>query len=188
MTTSYPVGLDRLVRAYGLTGVALFPRYASHPWPGSDYLSAVGLPHDDMFLSFTSVDAPDRISVELGLQYDRYGWECPPEARSWLMLGVLPEATVAVDPESGVVYELPDNGTGFHPLHRDVPSLVHCLVAFREIVPAYETAHEAGDDARAMALIERFRQAVTAVDPTPFENGDSSWSLLLDEMNRESRG
>ncbi|MFF0447625.1 SUKH-4 family immunity protein [Streptomyces sp. NPDC004609] len=179
MPPSHPVDLDRLVRLYGLQGVVLFPRYAGQDWPGSRSLASVGLPHDDLFFSRADVGDPEPLPVGVGSWYDSRGWDCPPESRDWLILGVMSTAVFAVDPSSGRVYGFPEGEDGYESLHRDVPSFVHCLVAFRELMDAYK----ATDGPEAIEpLVEAFRAEVEAVDPTPLGDEDSVWNLILDDV------
>lgn len=61
-------------------------------------------------------------------------------------------------------------------LHRDVESLVYSLIEFRKL----EVDHD--NDAGPEELATRFKQVVSAFDPTPFADEDSQWNLLLEEL------
>ncbi|MEU5977429.1 SUKH-4 family immunity protein [Streptomyces sp. NPDC047315] len=176
--------LDQLVRLYGIAGVVFFPQYEGSSWSGAEYLASVGLPHDHFFYSKVDAGRPDADPIGIGPRFDLRGWECPPENRDWLLLGNTPTAIVAIDPTSGRVYALPEGEESFEPMHRDVRSLVQCLMAFRELDDEYKATKKAGT-LDAEALVAEFRARVERIDDTPFVDEDSFWNLLLDDVAAE---
>lgn len=173
---------SKLLEAYGLENVVYFPRYPVADAVDSratTLLSSVGLPHSEVFTSKEDPEDPYEPGfdpITLGSRFDHYGIPCPPESRSWWLLGYLFTSLIALDPESGKIYAFPEGETQHIFLHRDVESLLLSLIEFRKL----ETAHDNGADPQEIA--ERFRQAVGAFDPTPFADEDSQWNLALEEL------
>ncbi|MET7621298.1 SUKH-4 family immunity protein [Streptomyces sp. NPDC005408] len=170
-----------LTQAYGLGDVVYFPQYPVDAYDPrtANFLSSVGLPHSDAFSSRMDVEdpyGPDTDAITLGSRFDDDGMYCPPESRSWWKLGYLFTSLVAVDPASGKVYAFPEGAMEYIPLHRDVESLVFSLIEFRKL----EDDHD--NDVDPEELASRFRQVVSAFDPTPFADEDSQWNLSLEEL------
>ncbi len=171
----------QLVRAYGLDNIIHFPQSGAPEFDprSANFLSSVGLPYSEVFTSRGNVEDPYPASLDaitLGSRFDHYAMPCPAESRSWWMLGYLFTSLVAVDPKSGRIYAFPEGSTGYIELHRDVESLVYALIEFRKL----EVEHD--NDADPEELSARFRQVVSAFDPTPFANEESQWNLSLEEL------
>ncbi|MFD3948014.1 SUKH-4 family immunity protein [Streptomyces sp. NPDC058579] len=178
---NYSVTPMQLVQAYGLENVVYFPQSAATGFDGrsANFLSTVGLPHSEVFVSREDVTDPyplDLDAISLGCRFDHYGMPCPSESRSWWMLGYLFTSLVAMDPKSGRVYAFPEGSSSYIKLHRDVESLVYALVEFRKL----EVDHD--NDVDPEELAERFKQVVGAFDPTPFADEESQWNLSLEEL------
>ncbi|MFA7767959.1 SUKH-4 family immunity protein [Streptomyces sp. NRRL S-448] len=105
-----------------------------------------------------------------------YGLQCPEGSRSWWSLGYLFTSLLALDPVSGTVYAFPEGAIGYVELHRDVECLVCALVELRKV----ETDRDNGVAPEALAA--RLREAVGTFDPTPFTDGESQWSLAVEEL------
>lgn len=171
----------QLIQAYGLENVVYFPQGAAGECDprSASLLSAVGLPHSEVFVSRGDVADPypaDLDAITLGSRFDHYGMDCPAESRSWWMLGYLFTSLVAMDPNSAKVYAFPEGSTGYIELHRDVESLVYALLEFRKL----EVDHD--NDVDPEELSARFKQVVGAFDPTPFADEESQWNLSLEEL------
>ncbi|GAA5077308.1 SUKH-4 family immunity protein [Streptomyces similanensis] len=173
-----------LIEAYGLENVVYFPRCPVADPADVDaraltLLSTVGLPHSEVFTSKEDPEDPYEPGfdpITLGSRFDHYGIPCPPESRSWWLLGYLFTSLIALDPASGKIYAFPEGETRHIVLHRDVESLLRALIEFRKL----ETAHDNGADPQELA--EHFRQTVGAFDPTPFADEESQWNLALEEL------
>ncbi|MEU1710227.1 SUKH-4 family immunity protein [Streptomyces sp. NPDC005706] len=175
----YAVSGEELIRLFGLDGVNYFPQVTDgglHP-PTAEFLACVGLPTDNTFVSRAEPENASPTPTELGPLFDERGSACPPEQRGWVVLGYLVTGLVVLDPVSGSVHSYPEGEEEGRLLHRDVESLVFTLCAFRRLVDAY-----AEDEDEAEEHAHEFRQAVTAVDPTPLGDEDTEWNRLLDEV------
>ncbi|CAM5640327.1 hypothetical protein SALBM311S_11802 [Streptomyces alboniger] len=173
---------DGMIEAYGVANVVYFPREsAGAPVDvhAATLLSFVGIPHSE---AFTSKEDPEHSyepgfdAVTLGSRFDRYGIPCPPESRSWWLLGHLFTSLIALDPESGKVYAFPESESKYILVHRDVESLLFSLIEFRKL----EVDHD--NDVDPEELVARFKSVVGAFDPTPFADEDSQWNLSLEEL------
>jgi len=177
------VNSAEMIRAYGLANVVFFPRYEVGPSVDTravGLLSSVGLPHSVSFSSRMDPTDPYDTSfdpVALGGFFGHYGIPCPEECRTWWKLGTLFTSIVALDPESGKVYGFPEGSWERVLLHRDVESLLFSLIEFRRIEDSHENEDEDPED-----LAERFRQVVSEFDSTPFENEESQWNVILEEL------
>ncbi|MFC9603357.1 SUKH-4 family immunity protein [Streptomyces niveus] len=177
MTSSLTSG--NLIRLFGLDGIIYFPDYPENGLNGStaSFLSSVGLPHDEIFTStHLDLDLDEPNPVTLGLLMDLEGGEIPQTRRSWPVLGSLRTAVITIDTQSGAVHSYPEGSNTSQVLHRDIESFVFCLAEFRKLRDT-----KTGDSDNE-TLIQSFRTAVSALDPTPLTDEDSDWNIMLDEI------
>ncbi|GGX31646.1 hypothetical protein GCM10010297_61370 [Streptomyces malachitofuscus] len=176
----FAVSPDELVSAFGLTGVVYFPR---HDGPSNrldsrtaDFLSGVGLPDATYFMSKAAVGQEE--SVDLAEWFGPEDGSLPEECRTWLVLAHFAASLLALDPENGKVYAFGEGEPldAYTQLHRDVESLVHALLLFQRFEQDADDAD--GVDER----LDRLRTRIEAFDPLPFEDEQSQWALVLDEV------
>ncbi|MBL1288478.1 SUKH-4 family immunity protein [Streptomyces sp. NPDC057067] len=177
-----PVAYGDLTQLYALDGVVLYPAlsFGSVHAATAQFLASIGLPNDKFFTSRTGVSGSVRdpyVLAPLFALEDRY---CPEESQSWHVLGYLPAALIAIDPSSGTVYIFQEGAREYQVAHRDVAALVHCLIEFRKLEDAYNSPNPDVEE-----LVETFREAVAAFDPTPLTNPESEWNRMLDEVLEE---
>lgn len=178
---SFAVSADELLSAFGLTGVVYFPR---HHGPGNrldprtaDFLSGVGLPDEAYFMSKASVGQEE--SVDLAEWFGPEDGTLPEECRTWLVLAHFAASLLALDPESGKVYAFGEGEPldAYTQLHRDVESLAYALLLLKRF------EQEPEDDADGVdERLDRLRARIEAFDPLPFEDEQSQWTLVLDEV------
>lgn len=177
---TFAVTADEVRTAFGLTGVVHFPRYSTPPTRlgarTAHLLSAVGLPDTEWFMSKASLRADDYIDVP---RWYGIRGTTPEECHDWLVLGMLADTTLGLDPDSGTVHALGDGPTRmtYAPLHRDVESLLYALTLFQTV---YQTLEDNAD-----AIEERLdalRARITAFDPLPFADEESQWHLVFEEV------
>ncbi|KOV28338.1 SUKH-4 family immunity protein [Streptomyces sp. XY152] len=177
---SFTVSADELLGAFGLTGVVYFPR---HEEPDSrldvrtaDFLSRIGLPDDEYFKSKAGVGQEE--SIRLAEWFGPEGGPLPEECGSWLVLAHFAASLITLDPESGKVYAFGEGEPldSYTQLHRDVESLAYALLLFKRF------EEHARDDAGIDEQVDRLRARIEAFDPLPFEDDQSQWNLVLDEV------
>ncbi|NWF29410.1 SUKH-4 family immunity protein [Streptomyces sp. PKU-EA00015] len=172
--------LSDLVESFGLDGFTIYPRIGEHstlPAEAAGFLSRVGLPNDDVFLSQTDPeDEGATCSHHVGAWADRTEKDVPTECRGWLLLGYFPYAVAALDPSDGKVYSFSDDGEG-NPvaIHRDVESLVRSLLILKKFMREREDDVDLSPD--------RMKAEVEAVEPLAFLDEDSPWSHMHFEMS-----
>ncbi|WP_432055761.1 SUKH-4 family immunity protein [Streptomyces sp. bgisy022] len=178
---SFAVTPAELLRTFGLSGVVYFPRHASPDnrldTRTAEFLSQVGVPHDETFKSKASVGQGESILLREWFTPD--DGTLPEECGSWLVLGYFAASVIALQPRTGEVYafgegEPLDSCTR---LHRDVESLVYSLNLFKRF-----QEQERGDRSDIDEQVEHLRARIHAFDATPFEDEQSQWSLVLDEV------
>ncbi|WP_405848732.1 SUKH-4 family immunity protein [Streptomyces niveus] len=171
-----------LMQLYGTDGAVLHPIQDPSPVDAAtaQFLGSVGLPHGRFFSSRAGLAGVERDPYVLAALFalgDRY---CPEESRAWHVLGYLPAALVVLDPSSGAVYIFPESARDYQLAHRDVAALVHCLTEFRKLEDAYNAP-----EPDVEGLVDTFRAAVNAFDPTPLTDPDSEWNRMLEEVHEE---
>jgi hypothetical protein len=175
----HAVRSEDVIRLFGLDGVNYYPQYADSELDAgtAEFLASVGLPTDRTFASRAEPESGFPTPNELGPLFDRRGQACPPERRHWPVLGYLVTALVVLDPRAGTVHVYPEGEVESRLLHRDVESFVFTLCAFRKLIDAYTE-----DEDQVEESAYRFRQTVTAMDPTPLAEEETEWNRLLDEV------
>ncbi|MFJ6821990.1 SUKH-4 family immunity protein [Streptomyces niveus] len=171
-----------LARLHGLTGVVLYPIQDPCPLDAAtvQFLGSVGLPHGRFFSSRAGLVGAEREPYVLAAVFALGNRYCPEESRGWHVLGYLPAALVTLDPASGAVYVFPESARDCQLAHRDVAALVHCLTEFRKLEDAYNAP-----EPDVEGLVDTFRAAVNAIDPTPLADPDSEWNRMLEEVREE---
>lgn len=178
---NFAVTPDEVRTAFGLSGVAYFPRYsAAHNQVNERsalFLSSVGLPDTEWFMSKASPGASD--SINLSEWYSNQG-TVPKECQDWLVLGLFAYTTLALAPDTGAVYALGDGETGlvYTQIHRDIESLVYALTKFQTLQQELEESDADDTEERIDAL----RIEITEFDSLPFEDEDSQWNLAFEEV------
>ncbi|MER5991547.1 SUKH-4 family immunity protein [Streptomyces viridosporus] len=178
---SFAITPAELLSTFGLSGVVYFPRYESPDnqldTRTADFLSQVGLPHDETFKSKASIGQEE--SILLSEWFTPDDGTLPEECRSWLVLGYFAASVIALEPHTGEVYAFGEGEPldSYTQLHRDVESLVYSLNLFKRF-----DEHERGDQADIDEQVEHLRARIHAFDATPFEDEQSQWNLILDEV------
>ncbi|MER8046015.1 SUKH-4 family immunity protein [Streptomyces sp. NPDC094032] len=176
---------DQVVTAFGPTGVTYFPHAVGGDLHAgtAGFLATVGLPSSKLFSTKLDLDTPDRFSCRPSLQadFDAAGATLPEEAGRWEVLGEFQYATVALDPASGRVYSFGEGEEFYVPMHADVSSLVHTLIAVETGLAELKKLPHRDAQARA-AAVEGLRERVSRVDETPFASEDGEWSKFFEEI------
>ena len=148
----------------------------------AEFLVYTGLPSSEGF----RFEIPERYTTEaVHTQHKmvELGWKVPSQVDRWIGLGFFPISQVAVDPSSGNIYQFTEGSMTASVIHGDVSSLVKTLTSTMFFLQQYV---EVGDDEEAyqnrVAALAKIRQDISARDRKPFENPDSEWVEIFEEI------
>ncbi|NED36596.1 SUKH-4 family immunity protein [Streptomyces sp. SID8499] len=206
----FDVRRGRLVRVFGEGRVPTVPAAAFPPaaadTEGARLLRTVGVPdgtvllrqpgEDDGLLPLVQgvVSVGDLEDFEgfeglEGLEgFEGFG-DAAGGVGGWPVIGWLLHAHLVLDPASGTVYALDPDEETVRGLHTDVSSLVEVAFRFQRLLEefAFGGDHIDGDgeDAdfeRLEGEVERVREEIGRVDPLPFRDEETVWSVVADEI------
>ncbi|WP_460105305.1 SUKH-4 family immunity protein [Streptomyces sp. YKOK-J1] len=193
----FDVTRGELVDIFGEDRIATVPATAFPPaaadTEGARLLQTVGAPTRTLLLR-----QPDEEDGLLPLVRDVVDVEDLEDAEEgageWPVIGWLLNAHLALDPGSGRVYAVdPDEGT-VRELHTDVSSLVHVTLRLQRLLDEFtfsgDEEDEEDDFERLDAEVDRVREETSDVDPLPFQDDETVWSVVGDEiaMGQRFRG
>ncbi|MEU1150657.1 SUKH-4 family immunity protein [Streptomyces sp. NPDC005863] len=178
-----------LAEIFGEDRLATLPVTAFPPCAvdteGARLLQTVGVPTGTFHLR-----KPDEEAGTLPLVRDAVHAEdhedVSPDAGGWPVIGWLLNAHVALDPASGTVYAFDaDEGTA-EQLHTDVSSLVRLAARLQRLLEEFTFSGDDGDEEADFERLEReveaIRDATHAVDPLPFRDDETTWSVVGEEI------
>ncbi|MYX39916.1 hypothetical protein GTW59_02195 [Streptomyces sp. SID89] len=197
----FDVRRGRLVRVFGEGRVPTVPAAAFPPaaadTEGARLLRTVGVPDGTVLLRQPGEDdgllplVQDVVSV--GDLEDFEGFEGLEDAAGgvggWPVIGWLLHAHLVLDPASGRVYALDPDEETVRGLHTDVSSLVEVAFRFQRLLEEFAFGGDhidgGGEDAdfeRLEGEVERVREEIGRVDPLPFRDEETVWSVVADEI------
>ncbi|MGW1818575.1 SUKH-4 family immunity protein [Streptomyces sp. NPDC002125] len=185
----FDVTRDGLAGIFGKARLMVLPGGAFPPstadTEGARLLQTVGVPGGTVLLR-----EPDEESGWLSLVRDLVDVEdfedAPEGAGEWPVIGWLLNAHLALDPGSGQVYAFdPDEETA-RELHSDVSSLVQVALRFQRLLDEFTFGGDDADEEAGFERLERevgrIRQETGRVDPLPFQDDETVWSVVGDEI------
>ncbi|MET9495699.1 SUKH-4 family immunity protein [Streptomyces sp. NPDC006552] len=185
----FDVTRSELVEIFGEDRLATLPATAFPPSAaqseGARLLGTVGAPTGTLALR-----TPDEETGRLPLVQDVVDVEefedAPQDAGGWPVIGWLLNAHLALDPASGAVHAFdPDEETAMV-LHTDVSSLVQVTVRFQRLLEEFTfSGGEDGEEAdfeRLEAEVERIGRETGSVDPLPFQDDETAWTVVGEEI------
>ncbi|MFG3250690.1 SUKH-4 family immunity protein [Streptomyces sp. NPDC048187] len=186
----FDVSRDELADAFGEHRLATLPAAAFPPLAagteGARLLQTVGAPTGTLLLR-----RPDEESGRLPLVREVVDAEdcegAPPDAGGWPVVGWLLNAHLALDPGSGTVYAVDPDEETVRALHTDVSSLVRVAVRFQHLLELFTFGDDEDEDeeagfARLEREVERVRRETGDVDPLPFRDDETLWSVVGEEI------
>ncbi|MGK5741326.1 SUKH-4 family immunity protein [Micromonospora sp. URMC 103] len=183
----FDVTRSELVDVFGEDRLATLPATAFPPavadTEGGRLLGTVGVPTGTLRLR-----VPDEDSGRLPLVQDVVHIEDIEEASAdageWPVIGWLLNAHLALDPGSGTVYAFDADESIVQALHTDVSSLVEVTAGFQRLLKefTFSGADEEADFERLEREVERVRQETSRIDPLPFQDDETVWSVVGDEI------
>ncbi|WP_420034054.1 SUKH-4 family immunity protein [Streptomyces sp. cg28] len=107
---------------------------------------------------------------------DGIGERLEPVEDGWIALGMIPYDDIALDPGTGEVHCLPQDGDTYL-LNSDLRSFVHFQYLLRLESPNYDW--ESHGKVELEAVRERIRNTMNSIDPAALENPESRWFDVL---------
>lgn len=181
---SFAVSSNDVLESFGLTGVVYFPRFDTAENLLDErtalFLSQVGLPHTNWFKSKASVGQDE--SISLTEWFSPEDGPLPAECRNWLVLAYFAASLIALDPKTGRVYAFGEGEPldSYTELHADVESLVYSLHLFQQFLQFLQ--HERDEGAELESRVESLRSRMSEFDSLPFQDDESQWNLVLEEV------
>ncbi|GGP78898.1 SUKH-4 family immunity protein [Streptosporangium pseudovulgare] len=185
----FDVTRSELAGVFGEDRIATLPATAFPPsaadTEGARLLRTVGVPTGTLWLR-----EPDEDTGRLPLVQDVVDAEdfedAPEDAGEWPVIGWLLNAHLALDPGSGRVHAFDADEETVQALHTDVSSLVQVTLRFQRLLEEFtfsgDDADEEADFERLDREVERVRQETSGVDPLPFQDDETVWSVVGDEI------
>ena len=185
----FDVTRSELVDIFGEDRIATVPATAFPPaaadTEGARLLQAVGVPTGTLLLR-----QPDEDDGLLPLVQDVVHIEdfedAAEGAGDWPVIGWLLNAHLALDPVSGKVHAFDPDEETVQELHTDVSSLVQVSLRFQRLLEEFtfsgDEDDEEADFERLDADVDRIREETSTTDPLPFQDDETVWSVVGDEI------
>ncbi|WP_330461900.1 SUKH-4 family immunity protein [Streptomyces sp. NBC_00820] len=193
----FDITRGELADIFGEDRLAVLPATAFPPaaadTEGARLLQTVGVPTGTL-----RPREPDEDSGRLPLVQDVVDVEdfedASKDAGQWPVIGWLLNAHLALDPGSGKVYAFDADEETVRELHTDVSSLVQVTLRLQRLLDEFTFSGDDGDEEagfeRLEGEVERIRQETSSVDPLPFQDDETVWSVVGEEIaaGRRFRG
>ncbi|MFF4570254.1 SUKH-4 family immunity protein [Streptomyces sp. NPDC001410] len=193
----FDITRSELVDIFGEDRLATIPATAFPPaaadTEGARLLQTVGAPTGTLTLR-----QPDEEDGLLPLVQDVVYIEdfedAAEGAGDWPVIGWLLNAHLALDPGSGKVLAFDADEETVQELHTDVSSLVQVTLRLQRLLDEFtfsgDEAEEEADFERLDAEVDRVREETSSIDPLPFQDDETVWSVVGDEiaMGQRFRG
>ncbi|MER5857193.1 SUKH-4 family immunity protein [Streptomyces sp900105245] len=185
----FDVTRSELADIFGEDRLATVPATAFPPsaadTEGARLLQTVGVPTGTLHLR-----EPDEDSGRLPLVQDVVDVEdfedAAEGAGEWPVIGWLLNAHLALDPGSGTVHAFDADEETVRELHADVSSLIQVTLRFQRLLEEFtfsgDDADEEADFERLEGEVERIGQETSRVDPLPFQDDETVWSIVGEEI------
>lgn len=185
----FDVARSELTDIFGEDRLATIPATAFPPaaadTEGARLLQAVGVPTGTLLLR--QPDEDDGLLPLVQDVVDIENFEDAAEgAGGWPVIGWLLNAHLALDPGSGKVHAFDADEETVQELHTDVSSLVQVTLRFQRLLEEFTFSGDDGDDEadfeRLEREVDRIREETRSIDPLPFSDDETVWSVVGDEI------
>ncbi|MFJ9867507.1 SUKH-4 family immunity protein [Streptomyces sp. NPDC101165] len=185
----FDITRSELADIFGENRIATVPATAFPPSTadskGACLLQTVGVPTGTLHLR-----EPDEDSGRLPLVQDVVDAEdfedASQYAGEWPVIGWLLNAHLALAPGTGKVHAFDADEETVQELHTDVSSLVQVTLRFQRLLDEFNFSGDAGDEEadfeRLEREVERIRQETSSIDPLPFQDDETVWSVVGEEI------
>ncbi|MFG2359161.1 SUKH-4 family immunity protein [Streptomyces sp. NPDC048521] len=183
----FDVTRSELVDIFGEDRLATLPATAFPPaaadTEGARLLQTVGVPTGTLALREPDDDSGRLPLVQDVVDADDFE-DAPEDAGEWPVIGWLLNAHLALDPGSGKVHAFDADEETVQELHTDVSSLVQVTLRFQRLLEEFTFSgdDEEADFERLEREVERIRQETSSIDPLPFQDDETVWSVVGDEI------
>ncbi|MFH8484777.1 SUKH-4 family immunity protein [Streptomyces longisporoflavus] len=193
----FDVTRSELADLFGEDRVTTLPAAAFPPSAadsgGARLLQTVGAPTGTLHLREPDEDSGRLPLVQDVVDFENFedfeDFEDAPQdadAGAWPVIGWLLNAHLALDPGSGKVYAVDADEETVRELHTDVSSLVRVTLRFQRLLEEFtfsgDDSDEDADFERLEGEVERIREETSSVDPLPFQDDESVWSVVGEEI------
>lgn len=182
----FDITRGELVEVFGEDRLTTLPAAAFPPaaagTAGARLLQTVGVPTGAVTLYRPGAES-GRLSLVREAVHQEDLEDAPEGAAEWPVIGWLLNAHLALDPGSGAVFAFDSDEESAQRLHTDVSSFVQVAVRFQRLLEEFTFD---GDQESGFALleheVERIRRETSDVDPLPFRDDETAWSVIGDEI------
>ncbi|MEV0122200.1 SUKH-4 family immunity protein [Streptomyces sp. NPDC050703] len=180
----------------GLFGEARFATLPATAFPpsaadteGARLLRTVGVPTGTLWVREPDEDSGRLPRVRDVVHIEDFDGACDDASEGvgeWPVIGWLLNAHLALDPRSGKVHAFDADEATVRELHGDVSSLIHVTVRFQRLLEEFTFSGDSGDEEagfeRLGGEVERVRRETSGVDPLPFQDDETVWSVIGEEI------
>ncbi|MEU6387987.1 SUKH-4 family immunity protein [Streptomyces sp. NPDC046939] len=185
----FDVTRSELADIFGEDRLATLPATAFPPaaadTEGARLLQTVGAPTGTLLLREPDEDSGALPLVQDIVELDDFE-DVPRGAGEWPVIGWLLNAHLALDPASGEVHAFDADEETARALHTDVSSLVQVTARFQRLLDAFAFSGDEDDEdadfERLEGEVERITEEITDVDPLPFQDDETVWSVVGEEI------
>ncbi|MGB8940334.1 MAG: SUKH-4 family immunity protein [Streptomyces sp.] len=188
----FDVTRSALADIFGEDRLATLPATAFPPsaadTEGARLLQTVGVPTGTLWLRGLDEDSGLLPLVQDVVETEDFE-DAPEDAGRWPVIGWLLNAHLVLDPGSGKVYAFDADEWTAQELHTDVSSLVQVTLRFQRLLDEFTFSASDGDDGdeeadfeRLDREVERIRQETSGLDPLPFQDDESVWAMVGEEI------
>ncbi|MFC8127450.1 SUKH-4 family immunity protein [Streptomyces sp. NPDC057302] len=185
----FDVTRSELTDIFGEDRLATLPATAFPPCAaateGARLLQTVGAPTGTLLLRGSDEDSGRLPLVQDVVDAEDFA-DAPQGVGEWPVIGWLLNAHLALDPGSGKVHAVDADEETVRELHADVSSLVQVTLRFQRLLEEFTFSGDDSDEEaefeRLDREVERVRQETSSLDPLPFQDDETVWSVVGDEI------
>ncbi|MVO90570.1 hypothetical protein GPA10_38925 [Streptomyces sp. p1417] len=192
----FDITRSELADIFGESRLTTLPATAFPPsaadTEGARLLQTVGVPADTLWLRELDEERGTLPLVQDVVDVEEFE-DASPDAGEWPVIGWLLNAHLALDPRSGKVYAFDADEETAQALHTDVSSLIQVTLRFQRLLAEFtfsssssssssDDSDEEADFERLERETERIRQETSSVDPLPFQDDETAWTVISEEI------
>ncbi|MEU5592715.1 SUKH-4 family immunity protein [Streptomyces sp. NPDC020298] len=191
----FDVTRSQLADIFGEDPIATLPATAFPPstadTEGARLLRTVGVPTGTLRLREPDEDTGRLPLVQSVVDVEDFE-DASKDAGEWPVIAWLLNTHLALDASSGKVHAFDADQETWQELHTDVSSLIQVTLRFQRLLEEFTFSgdDEETDFERLEREVERIRQETSSVDPLPFQDDETVWSVVGEEIaaGRRFRG